>query len=325
MKKKLISIVVPCYNEEATLDKFYEAITKISRRMSEVDFEYIFVDDGSKDRTLEEIERLHEKDDRVRFVSFSRNFGKEAGLLAGLEYAKGDYVATMDVDLQDPPELLPEMYAAVESGDYDCAGARRVSRKGEPPVRSFFAKIYYWIINRLSKVEMVEGVRDFRLMSRQMVDAVISMREYNRYSKGIFSFVGFRTKWVEFEHVDRVAGETKWSFWKLFVYGIEAICAFSTVPLVISAVLGLVFCFVAFVMIIVIVVKTLAFGDPVGGWPSMICVILMMGGLQLMALGVIGQYLAKTYLETKGRPIYLVRETEKDLDRENREKNTEKA
>ena len=309
MTKKLISIVVPCYNEEPTLEKFYAAITKISREMSEVDFEYIFIDDGSKDGTLAEIEKLHEKDKRVKFVSFSRNFGKEAGILAGLEYAKGDYVATMDADLQDPPELLPEMYAAVSSGDYDCAGARRASRKGEPPIRSFFAKIYYFIVNKLSKVEMIEGVRDFRLMSRQMVDAVISMREYNRYSKGIFSFVGFRTKWIEFDHVDRVAGETKWSFWKLFVYGIESICAF-------SAVLGLIFCLVAFIMIIVIVVKTLAFGDPVGGWPSMICVILMMGGLQLMALGVIGQYLAKTYLETKGRPIYLVRKTEKDLDRE---------
>lgn len=316
MTKKLISIVVPCYNEEPTLEKFYAAITKISREMSEVDFEYIFIDDGSKDGTLAEIEKLHEKDKRVKFVSFSRNFGKEAGILAGLEYAKGDYVATMDADLQDPPELLPEMYAAVSSGDYDCAGARRASRKGEPPIRSFFAKIYYFIVNKLSKVEMIEGVRDFRLMSRQMVDAVISMREYNRYSKGIFSFVGFRTKWIEFDHVDRVAGETKWSFWKLFVYGIESICAFSTVPLVLSAVLGLVFCLVAFIMIVVIVVKTLAFGDPVGGWPSMICVVLMMGGLQLMALGVIGQYLAKTYLETKGRPIYLVRKTEKDLDRE---------
>ena len=219
----------------------------------------------------------------------------------------------MDVDLQDPPALLPEMYGAVENGEYDSAGARRVSRKGEPPIRSFFARIYYRLINRLSKVEMIDGVRDFRVMSRKMVDAVIGMPEYNRYSKGIFSFVGFKTKWVEFEHVDRVAGETHWSFWKLFLYGIEAICAFSTVPLVLSAVLGLLFCFIAFVMIIVIIVKTLAFGDPVGGWPSLICAVLMMGGLQMMALGVMGQYLAKTYLETKRRPIYIVRRTEKDL------------
>lgn len=313
--KKLISIVVPCYNEESAIKIFYQEINRISKEMSGVNFEFVFVDDGSSDQTLLEMEKLHRRDQRVRFVSFSRNFGKEAALLAGLEYAKGDYVATMDVDLQDPPSLLPEMYEAVASGKYDCAGARRVSRKGEPPIRSFFARVYYWIINRLSKVEMLDGVRDFRFMTRQMVDAVLSMREYNRYSKGIFSFVGFRTKWIEFEHIDRSAGETHWSFWKLFVYGIEAICAFSTVPLVISAVLGLLFCLVAFVMIIVIIVKTLAFGDPVGGWPSTICVILMMGGLQLLALGIIGQYLAKTYLETKQRPIYLVRETEQDLEK----------
>lgn len=314
--KKLLSIVVPCYNEDLAVPKFYEAVILICEKMAkrwEVEFELVFVDDGSRDRTLEVIEELHKKDARVKFVSFSRNFGKEAALLAGLEYARGDFVATMDVDLQDPPALLPEMYEAVESGEYDSAGARRVSRKGEPPIRSFFARIYYFLINKLSKVEMIDGVRDFRLMSRKMVDAVISMPEYNRYSKGIFSFVGFKTKWVEFEHVDRVAGETHWSFWKLFLYGIEAICAFSTVPLVLSAVLGLAFCFIAFVMIIVIIVKTVAFGDPVGGWPSLICAVLMMGGLQLMALGVIGQYLAKTYLETKRRPIYIVSKTEKEV------------
>lgn len=314
--KKLLSIVVPCYNEDLAVSKFYDEVVKVCEEMEKrwvVEFEFVFVDDGSRDRTLAVIEDLHEKDSRVKFVSFSRNFGKEAALLAGLEYAKGDFVATMDVDLQDPPALLPEMYGAVENGEYDSAGARRVSRKGEPPIRSFFARIYYRLINRLSKVEMIDGVRDFRVMSRKMVDAVIGMPEYNRYSKGIFSFVGFKTKWVEFEHVDRVAGETHWSFWKLFLYGIEAICAFSTVPLVLSAVLGLLFCFIAFVMIIVIIVKTLAFGDPVGGWPSLICAVLMMGGLQMMALGVMGQYLAKTYLETKRRPIYIVRRTEKDL------------
>lgn len=312
--KKIVSVVVPCYNEEPAIKIFYQEITRISREIEGASFEFVFVDDGSRDRTLKEIEELHKRDQRVKFVSFSRNFGKEAALLAGLEYANGDYVVTMDVDLQDPPSLLPEMYQAVVKGGYDCAGARRVSRKGEPPIRSFFARIYYRIINRLSKVEMIDGVRDFRFMSRKMVDAVLSMREYNRYSKGIFSFVGFRTKWIEFEHVERSAGETHWSFWKLFIYGIEAICAFSTVPLVMAAVLGLLFCFVAFVMVVAIVVKTLAFGDPVGGWPSMICAVLMMGGLQLLALGIIGQYLAKTYLETKQRPIYLVRETEKDLD-----------
>lgn len=311
--KKLISVVVPCYNEEAALAAWYEEMTRVASEMKEVDFEFVLVDDGSSDGTLRELEKLVRQDTRVRFVSFSRNFGKEGALLAGLEYAKGDYVATMDADLQDPPALLPEMYAALVSGEYDCVGTRRVNRAGEPPIRSFFARVFYKLINRMSKIEMVDGARDYRLMSRQMVDAIISMREYNRYSKGLFSFVGFRTKWIEYRHVDRVAGETHWSFWKLFVYAIEGICAFSTVPLVIAAVLGVVFCLVAAVMVVIIVVKTLAFGDPVGGWPSLICVILMMGGLQMMALGVIGQYLAKTYLETKRRPIYLVRVTDEDV------------
>ncbi len=310
--KKLISIIVPCYNEEAAIDQFYKEASRISREMKTAEFEFLFVDDGSRDDTLAKIEELHKRDERVRFVSFSRNFGKEAAMLAGLDYAKGDYVGIMDVDLQDPPELLPEMFSDLESGKYDCVAARRVNRKGEPPIRSFFARVFYKLINKMSKVEMVDGARDFRLMTRQMADAVKSMPEYNRYSKGLFSFVGFRTKWIEFQNVQRVAGETHWSFWKLFVYALDGICAFSTVPLVLAAVLGLVFCFVAFIMIIVIIIKTLAFGDPVGGWPSTICVVLMMGGLQLLALGVIGQYLAKTYLETKRRPIYIVRTTEED-------------
>ncbi|WP_304763023.1 glycosyltransferase family 2 protein [uncultured Bacteroides sp.] len=314
--KKVISIVVPCYNEEAVLGAWYDEMTRVAKEMKEVDFEFVLVDDGSSDGTLTEIEKLVRKDSRVRFVSFSRNFGKEAALLAGLEYAKGDYIATMDADLQDPPKLLPEMYKYIESGEYDCVGTRRVNRDGEPPIRSFFARIFYKLINRMSKIEMVDGARDYRLMTRQMVNAIISMREYNRYSKGLFSFVGFRTKWIEFKHVDRAAGETHWSFWKLFVYALEGICAFSTVPLVIAAVLGLLFCFVAFVMIVVIIVKTLAFGDPVSGWPSMICVVLMVGGLQMLALGVIGQYLAKTYLETKQRPVYIVRVTDEDLGQE---------
>ncbi len=314
--KKVISIVVPCYNEEAVLGTWYDEMTRVAKEMKEVDFEFVLVDDGSSDGTLTEIEKLVRKDSRVRFVSFSRNFGKEAALLAGLEYAKGDYIATMDADLQDPPKLLPEMYKYIESGEYDCVGTRRVNRDGEPPIRSFFARIFYKLINRMSKIEMVDGARDYRLMTRQMVNAIISMREYNRYSKGLFSFVGFRTKWIEFKHVDRAAGETHWSFWKLFVYALEGICAFSTVPLVIAAVLGLLFCFVAFVMIVVIIVKTLAFGDPVSGWPSMICVVLMVGGLQMLALGVIGQYLAKTYLETKQRPVYIVRVTDEDLGQE---------
>lgn len=315
--KKLISIVVPCYNEEEVLGKFYDEVVRVAREMAEVNFEFVFVDDGSSDSTLAKLEGLAEQDERVRFVSFSRNFGKEGALLAGLEYAKGDYVATMDVDLQDPPSLLPEMYAAIQEG-YDCVGTRRVNRDGEPPIRSFFARIFYKLINKMSKIEMVDGARDYRLMTRQMVDAIIAMREYNRYSKGLFSFVGFKTKWIEFRHVDRAAGETHWSFWKLFVYAIEGICAFSTVPLVIAAVLGLLFCFIAFVMIVVIIVKTLVFGDAASGWPSLICVVLMMGGLQLLALGVIGQYLAKTYLETKRRPVYIVRITDEDLRRKDK-------
>lgn len=310
--KKLISIVVPCYNEEPALKPFYEAVNQVSQEMSSVDFEFVFVDDGSRDGTLREIERLRAHDERVKFVSFSRNFGKEAAILAGLDYAQGDYVATMDADLQDPPALLPAMYDAVKTGEYDCVATRRVNREGEPPIRSFFARMFYRLINKMSKIEMVDGARDYRLMTRQMVDAVVSMREYNRYSKGLFSFVGFKTKWIEYKNVQRVAGETHWSFWKLFVYAIDGICAFSTVPLVMAAVLGLIFCALAFILIIVIVIKTLLYGDPVGGWPSTICVILMVGGLQLLALGIIGEYLAKTYLETKHRPIYIVKCTEKD-------------
>lgn len=308
----MLSVVVPCYNEAPVLDKFYTEINKVSHEMTELDFEFLFVNDGSKDETLKKIEELRNKDPRVRFVSFSRNFGKEAALLAGLDYAKGNYVVVMDADLQDPPEMLPKMYEYIKNGEYDSVGTRRVTREGEPPIRSFFARIFYKLINRMSKVEMVDGARDYRLMTRQVVDAIISMREYNRYSKGLFSFVGFRTKWLEYQNVQRVAGETHWSFWGLLVYAIDGICAFSTVPLVLAAIMGLVFCLAAFVMIVVIVVKTLAFGDPVGGWPSMICVILLVGGIQLLALGIIGQYLAKTYLETKGRPVYIVQRTEED-------------
>ncbi len=311
-KRKLLSIVVPCYNEEAMIDRFYRAVAEELQKMPELGVEFVLVDDGSKDDTLARMEELHRHDRRVKFIALSRNFGKEAALLAGLERAKGDYVAVMDADLQDPPALLEKMYQGLESGEYDVVAARRVSRAGEPPVRSFFARKFYKLINKMSKVEMVDGARDYRMMTRQVVEAIISMREYNRYSKGLFSFVGFRTKWLEYENVQRAAGETHWSFWGLLVYAIEGICAFSTVPLVIAAVMGLVFCFVAFVGIIVIITKTLMFGDPVGGWPSMICVILFVGGVQLLALGVIGQYLAKTYLETKGRPVYIVRKTSED-------------
>lgn len=313
MKKEKISVIVSCYNEEETIPYFYEEITKVAKKMNEVDFEFMFVNDGSKDKTLELIKDLAKKDKRVRFMSFSRNFGKEAAMYAGLENVTGDYITLMDADLQDPPSMLPEMFSILKKEKYDSVGTRRVTRKGEPPIRSFFARCFYKIINKMSKVEMVDGARDYRLMTRQVVDSIISLKEYNRYSKGLFSFVGFDTKWLEYENVERVAGETKWSFWKLFKYAIEGIVAFTTAPLSIAAVLGILMCFIAFVAIIVIIIKTLAFGDPVGGWPSMVCILLFVSGIQLFCMGIIGQYLAKTYLETKNRPIYIVKETEKDL------------
>ena len=308
-----ISIVVPCYNEEAALPLFYQEITRVAGEMDDVDFEFVFIDDGSKDNTLPELRRLAAADSRVRFVSFSRNFGKEAGMLAGLEAATGDYVALMDADLQDPPSLLPELYRAVTEEGYDCAATRRTTREGEPPIRSFFARMFYRIINKISDADIVDGARDYRLMRRRVVDAILSMREYNRFSKGIFGWVGFKTKWVPFVNVERVAGETKWSFWKLFLYSLEGIVAFSTVPLALASVLGVLLCLAAFVFIVVVLVKTLAFGDPVGGWPSMMCVILFLGGVQLLCIGILGQYLSKTYLETKRRPVYLVRETEEGV------------
>ena len=306
-----ISIVVPCFNEEEAILFFYKEVKEIEKKLNEYKFEYIFVDDGSKDKTLEILHDVHKKDKLVRFISLSRNFGKEAAMLAGLEASTGDYVTIMDVDLQDPPALLPEMLSYIKNEGYDSVGTRRVSRKGEPPIRSFFARLFYRLINKMSKVEMVDGARDYRLMKRNMVDAVISLKEYNRYSKGLFSFVGFKTKWLEYENVERVAGETKWSFWKLFVYAIEGIVAFTTTPLSIAAVIGIIFCLVAFFFTVVIVTKTLIFNDPVAGWPSLACIITFIGGIQLFCMGIIGQYLAKTYLETKKRPIYIVRETEK--------------
>ena len=308
-----ISIVVPCYNEEAALPLFYQEITRVAGEMDDVDFEFVFIDDGSKDNTLPELRRLAAADSRVRFVSFSRNFGKEAGMLAGLEAATGDFVALMDADLQDPPSLLPELYRAVTEEGYDCAATRRTTREGEPPIRSFFARMFYRIINKISDADIVDGARDYRLMRRRVVDAILSMREYNRFSKGIFGWVGFKTKWVPFVNVERVAGETKWSFWKLFRYSLEGIVAFSTVPLALASVLGVLVCLAACVFVVVVLVKTLAFGDPVGGWPSMMCVILFLGGVQLLCIGILGQYLSKTYLETKRRPVYLVRETEEGV------------
>ena len=311
---KKISIVVPCYNEEESLPLFYKAVDKITDKMKKkATFEFVFVNDGSRDKTLEILRDLAKKDNRVRYISFSRNFGKEAGMFAGLENATGDYVTTMDADLQDPPELLEEMFDTLESGEYDCCATKSTSRNGYSFFRKLFTGWFYKIIGKLSKTEMVPGARDFRLMTRKMVDAVISMKEYNRYSKGLFSFVGFRTKWIEFENQERVAGTTKWNFWKLFTYAIDGIVGFSTQPLLIAAFLGVLFCLIAFIMIVVIIVKTLALGDPVSGWPSLACIIFLVGGVNLFCTGIIGEYLAKVYLEVKERPIYIVAETEKDI------------
>lgn len=303
----LLSLVVPAYNEEAVLEMFYRKVGEVTADIK-ADVEYLFVDDGSKDGTLAILRRLSEQDGRVHYISFSRNFGKEAAIYAGLQYAKGDFVAIMDADMQDPPRLLPQMFAAVAAEGYDCVGTRRISRKGEPPVRSFFAKLFYKLINKMSKTEIVDGARDYQMMNRKVVGAILSMGEYNRFSKGIFGWVGFRKKWLEYENVERAAGETKWSFWKLFLYAVDGLIAFSTAPLVLSSVLGFLFCFIALVMIIVIIVRTLVFGDPTSGWPSLACIVIFVAGIQLFCLGILGQYLAKAYLETKKRPIYLVEE-----------------
>lgn len=312
-----ISVVVSCYNEEKALPLFYEEMERVRKKDFEgiVEFEYIFVNDGSKDNTLKIIKELNQKDPKVRYISFSRNFGKEAAMYAGLEAAEGDYVTLMDADLQDPPALLKQMYDAIKNEGYDSVGTRRVTRKGEPPIRSFFARMFYKIINKMSNIEMVDGARDYRLMKRQVVDAILSLKEYNRYSKGLFSFVGFDTKWIEYENVERVAGETKWSFWKLFKYALEGITAFSTTPLIFSSIIGLIFCVVAFIAIIFIIVKTLIYGDPTAGWPSMACIIVFVSGIQLFTIGIMGQYLSKTYLEVKKRPIYIIKETEKDYNK----------
>lgn len=307
---KKISLVVPCYNEQEVINLFYEEIQKVKKDFNKVNFEIIFVNDGSSDNTLDLTRELSKNDD-VRYISFSRNFGKEAAMYAGLEASTGDYVAIMDVDLQDPPALLKEMYEILESGEYDSVATRRVSRKGEPVIRSFFARLYYKLINKISKTEIVDGARDFRLMTRQMVNSVLSLKEYNRFSKGIFSWVGYRTKWLEYENIERAAGTTKWSFFKLFLYSLESIVAFSTVPLSIASVFGIIFCLIAFLIIVFVIIRTLVYGDPTSGWPSMVCIMFFIGGIQLLCTGIIGQYLSKTYLEVKKRPIYIVAETEK--------------
>lgn len=306
---ELISLVVPCYNEEQSLPYFWKETTAVMRQMDYLDFEVIFVDDGSRDKTLEVLRSLAASDSRVKYLSFSRNFGKEAAMYAGLEHAKGDYAAVMDADLQDPPALLEEMYRAVTQEGYDSAATRRVTRKGEPPIRSFFARMFYKIINKMADVEIVDGARDFRLMNRKFLNALLELKERNRFSKGLFGWVGFKTKWLEFENVERVAGETKWSFWKLFKYSIEGIVAFTTTPLTLASFMGFLLCMVALCSTVFIVVRKLLFGDPVSGWASTASIITFIGGIQLFFMGIFGQYLAKAYTEIKNRPIYIVAES----------------
>ncbi|MCM1118636.1 MAG: glycosyltransferase family 2 protein [bacterium] len=305
----LLSVIVPCYNEEESVEDFYRELMKNEGffHEKELELEIIYIDDGSRDQTVAEVKKLREKDERVRLVSFSRNFGKEAAMFAGLEKCRGDYAVMMDVDLQDPPSLLPEMYSYLEEG-YDSVATRRVSRKGEPAVRSFFARLFYRLMKHISRTEIMDGARDYRLMTRQMVDAILRMQEYNRFTKGIYGWVGFQTKWIEYENIERTKGETKWNFWKLLIYSLEGITAFSTVPLSIAAFMGVLFCLLAFALIIFIIVRTSIFGDPVSGWPSLVCIISLISGVQLFCMGIIGQYLAKTYMEVKKRPIYIVKE-----------------
>ena len=309
----LLSIIVPCYNEEAALPHFLPEIQRVAGILLEqysLSCEFLFIDDGSRDNTLELLRTYAKEDQRVRYVSFSRNFGKESALYAGLENARGDYAVTMDADLQHPPTLLPEMFDALQSGEFDSVATRRVNRIGEPPIRSFFARLFYKIVNRISTTDIVDGAQDFRMMKRPMIDAILSMAEYNRFSKGIYGWVGFKTKWTPCENVERVAGETKWSFWKLFLYSVEGITAFSTAPLAIASLMGVFFCLAAFLWIIVIILKTLIWGEPVAGFPTLACLLLLVGGSIQLSLGILGQYLAKTYLETKKRPVYITGETE---------------
>lgn len=306
---KLLSVIVPCYNEEDSIGDFYAELMKNKAFFAEkeLEIEILYIDDGSKDRTAEEVKKLHEQDERVHLISFSRNFGKEAGIYAGLQNAAGDYVVVMDVDLQDPPSLLPEMFQYIEQG-YDSVATRRVTRKGEPVLRSLFARMFYKLMRKISSTEIVDGARDYRLMTRQVADAILSMKEYNRFTKGIYGWVGFQTKWLEFENVERQKGETKWSFWKLLLYSIEGIVSFSTAPATFAAIMGVIFCVLAFLLVLFIVIRTVLFGDPVAGWPSMVCIISMISGVQLFCIGIVGQYVSKTYLEVKERPIYIVKE-----------------
>lgn len=305
---KKIDLIVPCYNEEESIPLFYEEIKRVRNELKER-IEIIFINDGSLDKTLSIIKKLAKEDKLVKYISFSRNFGKEAAMLAGLEASTGDYVTVMDADLQHPPRLLKDMVKYIEEEDYDIVATRRFSRKGEPFLRKLFTKCFYKIINKLSKVDMIQDIGDYRLMTRQVVDSILKLKEYNRYSKGLFSYVGFNTKVIEYENIERVAGTTKWSFWSLFSYAIEGIVGFSTAPLTIAATIGLLFCLIAFIMIIFIIVKTLIYGDPTSGWPSMACIVFLVSGVQLLCIGVIGEYLSKMYLEVKNRPVYIIKET----------------
>ena len=314
---KKISLVIPCYNEEESLKYLYKELEKTAGEMPYFDFEYIFVNDGSKDKTLERLKELAAFDSKTTYISFSRNFGKEAAMYAGLCNATGDYVAIMDADLQDPPSLLPEMVTYLESGEYDSVATRRVNRKGEPKIRSFFARRFYKLINRWSDADIADGARDFRLMTKDMVEAIVKMGERNRFSKGIFGWIGYRTKWIEFENTERVAGETKWSFWSLFKYSIDGIVNFTNAPLQIASIFGLVFTFIAFLAIIFIMIRKFIWGDPVSGWPSLVCIIVFLSGVQMFCIGIIGQYLSKTYVEVKERPHYIISESNKEVEKVN--------
>ncbi|MDN6291050.1 MAG: glycosyltransferase family 2 protein [Tetragenococcus koreensis] len=312
----MLSIVVPCFNEQESLPYFVREVEKITSSITH-SIEYIFVNDGSKDDTLQSLRELHRKmPDRVRYISFSKNFGKESALYAGLQATQGDLITVMDADLQDPPELLPQMIERLETSDIDCVGTRRQDRVGEPVLRSFFARLFYKLVNKFGDTEMIDGARDFRLMTRQMVDAILSMTEYNRFSKGIFSWVGFNTEYISYENRERVAGKTSWSFWSLFKYSIDGIVNFSDAPLTLAAFTGSLSCIAAIIALIFIVIRALLFGDPTSGWPSLASIVLFMGGLQLLSLGIIGKYMGKMFLETKKRPIYIVMETEKDIEKE---------
>ena len=307
-----ISLIIPCFNEQESLHPLHDELCRVSASMSEaygVYFEFLFVNDGSRDNTLAIFKELSDKDSRVRYISFSRNFGKEACIYAGLENCVGDYIAVIDADLQHPPAMLSEMYQYIINEGYDCVTARRQSREGEPVIRSFFARCFYAVINRISKTEMVNGATDFGMMTRQVADAILAMPEYNRYYKGIYSWVGFRIKWLPYTNVERAHGTTKWSFWGLLRYSLEGILAFSTAPLAIATVMGVVFCFAALAIFIYIVMRTLFYGDPAAGFPALLCAIFFIGGIQLFCVGILGQYLAKTYMEVKRRPIYLVKES----------------